>query len=425
MKKTQETRLKELMPQDEFAEIYREAVLSVEKDLALEDAGWINMTGTASDVISSASRITNLRLSRAYALTDPMGRQTIRIWTDYTFGKGMMWSADDERAKKALDAFWNSKDNHNILSARGQRISSDKLLIDGEVFFALFLGPTGKSKIRRIDPLEITEIITNADDKEQVMYYKREWADTQSKYHTSYYRSSTNLKDEGAADSTGNNITKNEDAVIYHLTFNTTTQRGNPLLLPALLWMKYLNKFIASRIAIMLALSRFATRTEVKGGQVSVDAIRAKTHDKEIKAGSNLIENLGAVTTVMKQETGARNAYDDARLIKLQIASAVGIPEQYFGDISIGNLATAKTVELPMAKMFQSYQSIWNDAYQNIDELILEHEKVNRVGKGGADNWYIDRDFPNIAPADIQQAAQAIVSILGVLPNLADSPDVQ
>ena len=169
----------------------------------------------------------------------------------------------------------------------------------------------------------------------------------------------------------------------------------------------------------MLALAKFAWRSRVKGGQAAVNAIKAKTDAQVIAAGSTLLENLGVDTTPIKAETGAQGAYQDGRMIKLQIAAAVGIPEQYFGDISIGNLATAKTVELPMMKMFQSYQAVWNDAYQDIDEVIMEHANIP------PDKWYIDRDFPKIAPDDILQAATALVQILGVLPALKDSDDVK
>jgi len=150
-----------------------------------------------------------------------------------------------------------------------------------------------------------------------------------------------------------------------------------------------------------------------------VDAVKAKTHQKQVPAGSTQVENLGVDTTPIKTETGASAAYQDGKMIKYQICAAVGIPEQYFGDISTGNLATAKTVELPMMKMFQSYQQVWNDAYQDIDEVILEHADIK------PDKWYVDRDFPKIAPADILQAATALTQILQVLPELGDSEDVK
>ena len=413
---TDKQKLTESAPRDELEVIIREATASVEADLALEDAGWVNLSAQTGDVISSSERITNLKLSRLYSAKDPLGKQAIRLWTDYTFGTGMTWSSEDEGAKQALELFWDSKANQSVLSARGQRKSSNKLLIDGEIFFAIFLGEV--SKIRYIDPLEITEIITDSDDKEDVKFYRRQWTDAQGSSHTDIYRSVTNIKNEAAKDSLGASIQKTEDALIYHVN-NSESQRGNPLLLPALDWIKYYRRFLSARIAVMLALARFAWKTKVKGPQTAVDTIKGKTNAQVISAGSQLLENLGSDTTPIKTESGAAQAYQDGRMIKLQIAAAVGIPEQYFGDISIGNLATAKTVELPMMKMFQSYQATWGDTYKGINELILEHAGIK------PDKWYVDMDFPAIAPADVAQAATAIVQILQVMPELAYSDDVK
>ena len=133
----EDMRLRELAPRDELELIMREASKAVEEELALEDVGWINLGGTTGDVISPAERITNLKLSRLYATKDPLGKQSIRLWTDYTFGSGMTWIAKEDKTKEVLETFWNSPANQSVLSARGQRKSSDKVLIDGEIFFAI------------------------------------------------------------------------------------------------------------------------------------------------------------------------------------------------------------------------------------------------------------------------------------------------
>jgi len=62
---------------------------------------------------------------------------------------------------------------------------------------------------------------------------------------------------------------------------------------------------------------------------------------------------------------------------------------------------------------------VWNDTYQDIDEVILEHNGVP------PDKRYVDRDFPAIAPADVAQIAASLLSIITVMPAFADSPDVQ
>jgi len=415
----QVARLRELAPRDELEVITREALQTVEDELRLEDEGWIYLSGTTDDVITATEKITNLQLSRLYYAKDPLAKQAIRLWTDYTFGTGMTWSAEDEGTKKALEAFWDLPANQSVFSSRGQRKSSDKLLVDGEVFFAIFLGAKGEAKIRLIDPLEITEIITNPDDKEDVRYYRRQWTDTTNTPHDDYYRSTTNIKNVAAPSLGKASVQKTDDALIYHLTYNTISQRGNPLLLPALDWIKQYRRFLASRVAVMLAYARFAWKTKVKGGQAAVDAIKAKTDKQVIAAGSNQIENMGVDMTPIKTESGASSASQDARMIKLQICAAVGIPEQYFGDISTGNLATAKTVELPLIKMFQSYQQIWSDTYKDINEVVLAHDKVSE------DKWYVDMDFPAISPVDYAAMAISIQQIIQSIPDLAFSADVQ
>ena len=396
----------------------QEATATVEEELRLEDSGWTNLSNQLV-VVTDAERKTNITTSRTYALKDPLGKQSIRLWTDYAFGPGMTWSVPDDAksTKAALDAFWNAKVNKKVLGAVGQRLCSNKLLIDGEMFFAIFLGK--ESTIRYIDPLEITEIITNPNDAMDVRYYKREWSTPQGNTESGYYCSIANSKDESCKDAAGKDITKTQDALIYHLAINTISQRGNPLLLPALDWITQYRRFLASRVAIMLALARFAWQTKVVGGQAQVNAIKAKTDDVEVPAGSHLVENLGSMTTPIKTDTGASNAWQDGRMIKLQVCAAVGIPEQYFGDISTGSLATAQTVELPMLKMLQSYQVIWKSAYSDINDVILEHADVPES------DWYVDMDFAPIAPEDALAMADALVKVIGAFPELGESKDVK
>lgn len=397
-------------------ELIREATQSVEKQLALEDVGWVNLSAGGGWVIPDKDRQTYLKKSRLAYLKDPLARQAIRIWTDYTFGNGITYKATDKATGDVLSAFWGAQENKSLLSPRGQRKLSDKLLVDGEVFLAIFLGPK-LTIVRSIDPLEITEIITNPEDVEDVKFYKRSWMKG-NKQEVSIYPSLTNKKGEKCLDNMGQNISPTEKALVAHLTYNTISQRGNPLLLPALDWIDYYRRFLASRIAIMLALAKFAWDAKVKGGQAAVDAVKAKLHGESPAAGSTQVHNEGFDMTPIKTDTGASGAYHDGKMIMHQVCAAVGIPEQYFGDISTGNLATAKTVELPMVKQFQSYQETWKGLFQEIDEVVLAHNNVT------PDKWYVDRDFPPIAEDEASQIAIALGQILTALPELADAPEV-
>jgi len=70
-------------------------------------------------------------------------------------------------------------------------------------------------------------------------------------------------------------------------------------------------------------------------------------------------------------------------------------------------------------KMFESYQTVWDGVYQDLDEIVLEKNGIS------PDKWYVDRDFPAIAPEDVLQAADALVKVIGVMPEFADLADVQ
>lgn len=398
----------------EFEDILREAYASVTDTLGLEDKGWINLSQKA-EIITPEERKLTVTKARHFALKDPLATCAIRLMTDYSFGSGMSWTADDA-TQDTLELFWDSPANRGVLSPIGQRKSSDKLLMDGEIFFALFLGQ--EVKIRRIDPLQITEIITDPDDIEDVRYYKREWVDRQIISHTDYYRSFRNEQDKATPDMAGKSIRKTQDALIYHIAINDLVGlRGNSYLLPAISWIELYRKFLASRVAIMLALAKFAWKLKTKGGPKQV-ADAKETYDEEVSSGSMHIENEGLNLQPIKTDSGARNAYEDGRMIKLQVSAATGWPEQYFGDISIGNLATAKTVELPVMKMCQSYQELWKEAYNVIDDKVLDHANISE------DKRYIDRDFPDITPEDAADLAKSIQTLVMTFPEFAGSRDV-
>ena len=403
---------------EEFNEILQEAHKSVEDVIGLEDDGYIKLgsSTTGVNILSDAERKEYVQKSRIYSQKDPLCVQAIRLWTDYTFGPGMSWNTEEENVKKVMSSFWDAPANAPILSAKGQRKCSNKLLIDGEIFFAVFLG--NESTIRTIDPLEITEIISNPDDIEEVRYYKREWFTPQGQSKDGYYRSFGNIKNVNTPDQNGANIAQTQDALIYHLALGTN-QRGAPLLLPVLDWVKLYRQFLAARVAVMLALARFAWDAKVVGGSASVEAIKAVLNDEKPAAGSTMVSNEAVNLNPIKTDSGASNAYTDGRMLKLQHCSGVGIPEQYFGDLSTGNLATAKTVELPMMKQFQSYQAIWSGAYKEIDNLILEKANIPE------DKRYIDRDFPAIAPEDQAQMALSIQAIIAAFPEFSSVQDVQ
>ncbi len=394
----------------------REAVKSVEDELASEDKGWLTAASSFSGLTSTERRIA-VNKARRYYDRDPLAHHAVRMWTDYTFGYGVSWSAKDEGAADAFRVFWDAPANKGILSTSGQIKLSNRLLVDGEVFLALFLGHDA-IRIRPIDPMEVVDFISDPEDHEDVRYYWRSWlADGHPK--EAYYCSLQNSGDE-PVEVNGKQIRATEEKVIViHLAINTLGQRGNSLLLPALSWIEMYRRFLAARVAVILALARFAWKVKVAGGEDSVSAVKGVYEAQKPAAGSTSVENEYATLEQIKVDSGAAQAYQDGRMVKLQVCAATGIPEQYFGDISIGNLATARTVELPLQKQFESYQAIWRDTLATISDVVLEASGV------APDKRYIDWDFPAIAPEEASVASSTLEKVLSVFPEFASSKDVK
>lgn len=409
------------MPNDlqEFQEILNEAYRSVDDQMAGEDKGWVRLGTSTNGIFGGTSKTEIITRSRYYAQIDPLATQALRLWTDYSFGSGLTWKAksEDESVKNIISSFWNNHANAACLSCAGQRKSSHNLLRDGTIYFAIFLGRGEDAKIRRIDPLEITDTITDPDDADTVLYFRREWTDAQGIFHDDYYRSWQNIKEQGptALNSMRQVIQRTQDAIVYRLE---SDPNGLPLLMPALDWIKLYRQFLASRAAIMLALAKFAWRSKVKGGATQVAAVKSKLDQKKLDAGGTIFENDGVDTQPIRTDTGAGNAKTDGDMLKLMICAATGLAIQYFGDVSTGNLATAKTCELPMIKMFESYQAVWEDTYNDIIDIILD---AAGVPEG---NRQVDWEFPKITPDDAAGIAENIAALIPQLPELGYSDEI-
>jgi len=390
-------------------------------ELARDDAGWMRFG--AETGFPDITRIASVRRARAYYIRDPLSKQAIRVWTDYSIGRGIRWTAKDEVANDMLREFWDDKVNKPVLSSQGQHKSSDSLLVDGELFF-IFFESAGDVKIRRIDPLEITEIITDPDDKETKKLYKRVWATPQNQQQEAYYPDWTNEKpaDEWP-DSLGGMKSATAEGSIYHIAFNSPGLRGISLLLAAMDWAKAHRKFLEARAAITEALSIFAWKGKVKGSSAQVNAMRNQMRSTLASGGSTetnpppapgstWIENEGMDLQPVRTDSGARNAQVDGAMLLQMFGSAVGIFPHYFGAGESFRLATATAMERPMRVQFETYQELWGDIYDNIFNYVMEK---NGVAK---DKRFVDIDFPPIVEKEATDSIEAIVKILTVMPEL-------
>ncbi len=392
-------------------------------ELARDDAGWLKLGLGDSTGIPEQTRTLSVKRARAYFARDPLSAQAVRTWTNFTLGRGITFQAKDEHANDILREFWDAPINEPILSNKGQRKSNDKLLIDGEIFF-IFFEAAGKVKIRRIDPLEIIEIITDPNDAETKKLYKRVWVDSQNKTHEAYYLDWANTnKEETWLDSLGTPQGTNADGVIYHVPFNSLSIRGVSLLFSGMDWAKAHRKFLEARASITQAMARFAWKAKIKGSAAQVAAVRSEWQSTLATTGSGetnpppapastFVENEGYDLTPIKTETGAAAAQVDANMLLGIFGASVGILPHYFGAGEAFRLATAKAMELPMLVQFEAHQQFWADVYDNIFTYVMTKNKVD------TDEQFVDIDFPPIVESEMAGRIEAITKAVVAFPEL-------
>lgn len=394
--------------------------------LTLDDMGWESAGGTLDLDLPHEIRRHVVQRARVCWRKDPLAKQAVRLWTDYSLGSsGVKFKAKDASIDALLQKAWKNPLNNVVFGYQGQRKSSTRLLVDGEIFFVLF-GDGPETLVRRIaDPLQITRILYDPDDSERPLFYRRDFAEG-NKFKTIYYPAISGAMFADIPDVTddGKDVRYLADlnTRVIHVPFEPLGTRGNSLLATTTPWSNAHWDFMDSRVRILKSLAEFAWKMKAKGGTAALNAIRSQaamrtpynTDGTIRQPGGTWLENQALELTAMPRDTGAGNAKNDGDQIKLMVCAGTGIMQHYFGDPSTGNLATATAMELPMLKMFESYQQLWAGAYQEIFQHI----------SGKEEGLEVDIDFPPMLSRDINNYADGVTKFNQAVPGLADSRSV-
>lgn len=399
----------------------REAYTQADIELALDDRGWLVGGKAKAGELDPLSRTVQINKSRYYWLRDPLAHQAVRLWTDYGLGDtAITYQSDDAGVMKKLDKFTKDRRNRKLLNATGMKRLSTKLLVDGELFFAVY----SDGVIRTFDPLQITDILCDEDDDDTVLAYRRVTANNK----TLYYRDWT--ADPKDAAQAKDPITKQTiksletDCQIYHLPFDAFEKRGTGIFGCCVNWSREHRRFMEARVAITQALATWAHKMTVKGGQAQLNRMKAQLEstfaqtgtqggterNPQPAPGSTFFQNDGVDLQPTGRTTGAGDAKTDGEQLKLMVAAGTGIMLHYFGDPSTGNLATATAMELPMLKMFASYQKLWKDAMRDIYTIILDEDP----DKDPAD---IEVELPPILVDDLAKLGTFLTSFTTMFPE--------
>lgn len=360
-------------------------------ELAQEDQDWISLTGQGEDDFTRQGLGRIAARSRVMALKDPVIVRGVEIQVNYVWGQGVNIAAVDARVQDLVTQFWDDPKNQPALTS-GQSLAGAEqtLMVHGNIFLALFVNPSnGRVRVRQVPFAQVQEIYFNPEDGQEPWYYRRVW--TETRYEPGRADPLPNPREAWypdwrfAPENPPARIAMSEvvDTPMIHIRVGgfQDMRFGVPPVYPALDWAKAYKDFLTDWATLTKALSKFAWKATVKGGQDKVNALaatlgRVPTNPDEPNTNR---KTAGGIWTQNEQvdlaampKTGANVSSDDGRRLLLQVAAAFGVPETFFGDADVGNHATAKTLDRPTELRFRRRQQHWADIIGDLLQYAVD-----------------------------------------------------
>lgn len=437
-------------------ELMTEAIAELE--LAMEDIGWFRMSGWGDREFSFMGLKKIRRLARLSYLKNPLIRHGVEVQTHYVWGQGCSVSARNEEINNVIRRFVDDPKNTSTFTGHQARLDKEReLATHGDLFLALFTNQaTGRVIVRSIFPDEVTDIITNPQDRHEPWYYKREWAEAQFDPGSGVVSSEPQIcfyPDWRLTYNKSKKLPKPKsigghpviwDAPVYHVKVGgfSDMKFGVPEVYSALDWARAVKDDLSDYATIRRAHSRYAWKmvSKTKGGVKTAKDFLSSTlniggsgsmeHNPPPIAGSTLLQTENFDFTPIKT-AGMVPSPEEGKRLWLLCAAGMGIPLTILsGDADVGNLATAKTLDRPTELQMESRRTLWADVNIDILNYVIDQAAIKPQGAlAGKGRWDIDRysgegrvvidgiddrdisfQFPSILERDVRLLVAAIVS---------------
>ena len=365
-----------------------------ELELAIEDRGWMRLDGFGDNKEFSREKLRTISYqARLFYLKNPLINRGVNAQTHYVFGQGVNIGAEDEEVNEIVQRFLDdSRNQAELTNHQAMEMKERELQIMGNLFFIFFTDTkTGTVTVRTIPADEVEEIVCNPEDAKSPWLYKRMWTQKGSSQEIQYYpdwRFAPKSRADGTRLAAGKAV--NWDTPVYHVKVGGLADMkfGVSEVYSALDWAKAYKEFLEDWATLTRAYSRFSHRMSLP---TKSDLAAAKSRLNTTMGSSSgetnpppLVGSMALTTPGVEISPmrigGANVSAEDGRRILLMVAAATGLPESFFGDVSVGTLATAKSLDRPTELKMVSRQTLWADIFQSIlDWVILQAVKAGAL----------------------------------------------
>lgn len=394
-------------------------------EFALEDARYYRLTMGTEEEFSREGLRRISELVNVMYLKNPLILRGVNVQRDYVFGQGIGVHAEPEWAEAAVRAFWDDPKNQvELTSLQSLGEKEVDLQLDGNLFFVFFRSTDGRSGnavwVRSIPFGEVAEILTDPEDRKSAWFYKRVWNEERLDYgsgtptiqsRTAYYPDWQYDGPERPGSIGGFEV--RWESPVYHVRVGGrgNMRFGMSEVYAGIDWALAYKTFLENWATIVRAYSVFAWQLTTQGGKAGIAAAKARlgttvtTDSSETNpppvTGSVFIAGEGRKLEPIRT-AGATTDAEDGRRLLLMVAATMGLPETFFGDVSVGTLATGKSLDRPTELKMRMRQSLWKDVLTKVLRWVIEDGRPTTEVK-------VMVTFPPILEHDVSASVSAVV----------------
>ncbi len=368
-----------------------------ELELALEDRGWVREVTLANLEFSRLGVQQLTRITRIYAIKNPLIKRGAEICSLYVFARGLEIRSEDNTANDVIQTFLDA--NKKELSHIGLAAKEQSIQTDGSLYFALPAGPDGQVKVTMIDPLEVMDVITDPDDSSVPRYFLRQWSRLEAEVSaapqqmTVWYPAMDYEPDVKLPEIQGKKVNWDMPVLRVKVGCPANWRWGIPPLYASIDWSRAYKDFLEDWSTVQRTLSRFALMVETKGGAGAIAAYNALLNTTFAdNSGTQIETNPPPVTGAAHisgpgnkiapfKSAGSTDSPEQSRRLLLMVAAAQGMPETFYGDASTGSLATAASLDRPTELKFREIQNRWIDALTQLLTYVLRVSSKTPKGR--------------------------------------------
>ena len=370
-----------------------------------------------------------------------LARRYISILTDFTFGEGVTFAAEDERIQDVIDHHWS--DPANLWGRKAKQRIQD-LAITGELILLAFANEhSGRVRFGVLWPSFVERIETDPGNSERVVaLVLKDAVSVEETYGAHVPRTAKLPKriavlqpDPNPASPTYGIVTPVDHpdlpglagALYFPINVTSASARGHSDLLTSLDWVQDLDRIMFDRIEKILEVGSYIWDVTFEdASQADIDEWGRKPENRKPRSGEVRGHNSKVKWEAVAPDLKATDADVDITAVKRHIFSMWGVPETWMSDAGNTNRAGSLEAGVPTFKMLRSRQVTVRHVFEMIGRVVVDFARAVRpdLRYDDATGEAIDDSFGvELSRVENRDAANNVTTLATFTATLASARD--